>query len=100
MYTLKQLIDKAYQELLDSGLSEKTVYGANWYIWNRLVRIYGEDEIFNEDMCFKYCESYFGRNIFNIDIIFGFPIQLYFPHSAEGKYHAIIIRLSVSLTTI
>ena len=68
MYTLKQLIDKAYQELLDSGLSEKTVYGANWYIWNRLVRIYGEDEIFNEDMCFKYCESYFGRNIFNIDI--------------------------------
>ena len=34
MYTLKQLIDKAYQELLDSGLSEKTVYGANWYIWN------------------------------------------------------------------
>ena len=67
MYTLKQLIDKAYQELLDSGLSEKTVYGANWYIWNRLVRIYGEDEIFNEDMCFKYCESYFGRDIFNID---------------------------------
>lgn len=67
MYTLKQLIDKTYQELLDSGLSEKTVYGANWYIWNRLVRIYGEDEIFKEDMCFKYCKSYFGRDIFNID---------------------------------
>lgn len=67
MYTLKQLIYKAYQELLDSGLSEKTVYGANWYIWNRLIRLYGEDEIFNEDMCFKYCESYFGRDIFNID---------------------------------
>ena len=67
MYTLKKLIDKTYQELLDSGLSEKTVYGANWYIWNRLVRIYGEDEIFKEDMCFKYCKSYFGRDIFNID---------------------------------
>ncbi len=66
MYTLKQLIDKAYQELLDSGLSEKTVYGANWYIWNRLVRIYGEDEVFKEEMCFKYCKSYFGRDIFNI----------------------------------
>ena len=67
MYTLKQLIDKTYQELLDSGLSEKTVYGANWYIWNRLVKIYGEDEIFKEDMCFKYCKSYFDRDIFNID---------------------------------
>ncbi len=67
MYTLKQLIDKAYQELLDSGLSEKTVYGANWYIWNRLVRIYGEDEVFKEEMCFKYCESYFGRDIFNTE---------------------------------
>lgn len=67
MYTLKQLIDKTYQELLESGLSKKTVYGANWYIWNRLVRIYGENEIFKDEMCFKYCESYFGRNIFNID---------------------------------
>lgn len=67
MYTLKQVIDKAYQELLDSGLSEKTVYGSNWYIWNRLVRVYGEDEIFKEDMCFKYCKSYFGRDIFNVD---------------------------------
>lgn len=67
MYTLKQLIDKAYQELLDSGLSKKTVYGSNWYVWNRLVRIYGEDEIFKEDMCFKYCNSYFGRDIFNMD---------------------------------
>ncbi len=67
MYTLKQLIDKAYQELLDSGLSEKTVYGANWYIWNRLVKTHGKDEIFKEDMCFEYCKSYFGRDIFNID---------------------------------
>ncbi len=67
MYTLKQLIDKTYQELLDSGLSEKTVYGANWYIWNRLVRLYGNDAIFNENMCFDYCKSYFGRDIFNIE---------------------------------
>ncbi len=67
MYTLKQLTDKAYQELLDSGLSEKTVYGSNWYVWNRLIRIYGENEIFKEEMVYKYCESYFGRDIFNID---------------------------------
>ena len=48
MYTLKQLIDKAYDELLVAGFSEKTVYGANWYIWNRLIRKHGENAIFEE----------------------------------------------------
>lgn len=67
MYTLKILIDKAFKELLDSGLSEKTVYSANWYIWNRLVRIYGEDAIFDECMISKYCISYFKKDIFKID---------------------------------
>lgn len=67
MYRLKTLIDKAYQELLDSGLSQKTVYGANWYIWNRLVRIYGENEIFEERMVYKYCEDYFGKDIFKLE---------------------------------
>lgn len=64
MYTLKKLIDKTYQELLDSGLSEKTIYSANWYIWNRLVRIYGNDAIFEEKMVFKYCLDYFNKDIF------------------------------------
>ena len=67
MYTLKQLTDKAYKELLDSGLSEKTVYGSNWYVWNRLIRLYGNDAIFEEEMCYKYCKDYFGKDIFNID---------------------------------
>lgn len=67
MYTLKQLTDKAYKELLDSGLSEKTVYASNWYVWNRLIRLYGNDAIFEEEMCYKYCKDYFGKDIFNID---------------------------------
>ena len=67
MCTLKNLIDKAYNDLLDSGLSKKTVYGANWYIWNRLVRKYGEDAVFEESMCLEYCREYFGRNIFDMD---------------------------------
>ena len=58
MYTLKQLTDKAYKELLDSGLSDKTIYSANWYIWNRLIRLYGNDAIFEEVMCHKYCKDY------------------------------------------
>lgn len=67
MYTIKQLIDKAFRELLDSGLSEKTVYGANWYIWNRLVKTYGENALFKEEMCYEYCRTYFRRDIYNID---------------------------------
>ncbi len=67
MYTLKQLTDKAYKELLDSGLSDKTIYSANWYIWNRLIRLYGNDAIFEEVMCHKYCKDYFGRDIFKMD---------------------------------
>ncbi len=66
MYTLNDLIDKAYRELLDSGLSEKTVYGGNWYIWNRLVKKHGGDALFNENMCYEYCEEYFKRDIFAI----------------------------------
>ena len=46
MYTLKELIAKAYDELLVSGLAEKTVYGANWYIWNRLVRVHAKTPSF------------------------------------------------------
>lgn len=64
MYTLNELIDKAYKELLNSGLSERTVYGGNWYVWNRLVRKYGGDEIFYENMCYEYCKEYFQRDIF------------------------------------
>lgn len=67
MCTLKNLIDKAYNDLLASGLSKKTVYGSNWYIWNRLVRMYGEDAVFEESMCLEYCREYFGRNIFDMD---------------------------------
>ena len=64
MYTLKELSDKAFQELLDSGLSYKTVYGANWYIWNRLIRLHGEDALFEEWMVYDYCEDYFGKDIY------------------------------------
>lgn len=67
MYTLKELCNKAFNELLDSGLSYKTVYGSNWYIWNRLVRKYGENEIFNENMVYEYCYEYFGKDIYSID---------------------------------
>ena len=41
MYTLKDLIDKSFNALLESGLLEKTVYGSYWYIWNRLAILYG-----------------------------------------------------------
>lgn len=64
-YTIKELIDKAYQELLDSGLSPKTVYGSNWYIWNRLQRKYGANTLFDEKMIFEYCYEYFNKDIFN-----------------------------------
>ena len=67
MYTLKALCAKAYQELLESGLKEKTVYGANWYIWNRLVRKYGELAYFKTEMVYEYCIEYFGRNIFLLE---------------------------------
>lgn len=65
MYTLKDLIDKSYNALLECGLSHKTVYGSNWYIWNRLVREYGEDAIFEERMVYNYCLDYFNKDIFN-----------------------------------
>lgn len=67
MYTLKALCAKAYQELLDSGLKEKTVYGTNWYIWNRLVRIHGEEAYFKPEMAYEYCKEYFGRDIFSLN---------------------------------
>lgn len=67
MYTLKELSDKAFQELLESGLSYKTVYGSNWYIWNRLIFVHGEDTIFDERMVYEYCQDYFGRDIYSID---------------------------------
>ncbi len=67
MYTLKELCDKAFQELLDSGLSYETVYDTYWYIWNRLVRKYGPDEIFKEEMVYEYCNEYFQRDIFSVD---------------------------------
>ncbi|MGM9881638.1 MAG: tyrosine-type recombinase/integrase [Bacilli bacterium] len=66
MYTLEKLIDKAYKELLDAGYSEKTVYSANWYIWNRLIREYGKDAVFKEEMIYQYCTSYFNRDIYKI----------------------------------
>ena len=69
MYTLKQLIDKAYDELLVAGFSEKTVYGANWYIWNRLIRKHGENAIFEESIQ----EFLFGGNdavLVFIDLLF------------------------------
>ena len=65
MYTLKQIIDKAYQELLNSGLSRKTVRFSNLNIWKKLVKYYGEDAFFSCDLCRKYCEECFGRNIFD-----------------------------------
>lgn len=46
MYILKDLINQAFEELLNAGYSYNTVYGSNWYIWNRLNKTYGEDEIF------------------------------------------------------
>lgn len=67
MYTLQKLIDKAFRELLDSGLSYKTVYGANWYIWNRLVHLYSPDTIFEEKMVPEYCQEYFKRDIYQLD---------------------------------
>ena len=76
MYTLKELCDKAFQELLDSGLSYKTVYGANWYIWNRLIRKFGPNEIFKEEMVYKYCNEYFQRDIFSIDRTNLRPIEI------------------------
>lgn len=66
MYTLNDLCDKAFNELIESGLSYKTVYGANWYIWNRLVRKYGGEIEFEESMVKEYCLEYFGRDIFSI----------------------------------
>ena len=67
MYILKDLIDQAFEELLNAGYSYNTVYRANWYIWNRLNKAYGEDEIFSEDMVYEYCQNYFGRDIYSID---------------------------------
>ena len=67
MYILKDLINQAFEDLLNAGYSYKTVYGANWYIWNRLNKTYGEDEVFLEDMVYEYCKDYFGRDIYSID---------------------------------
>lgn len=67
MYILKDLINQAFEELLNAGYSYKTVYRANWYIWNRLNKAYGEDEFFSEDMVYEYCQDYFGRDIYAID---------------------------------
>lgn len=43
MYTLNNLIDKACNDLLSAVFSEKTIYGAYWYIWYRLVKKHGKD---------------------------------------------------------
>ena len=67
MYILKDLINQAFEELLNAGYSYKTVYGSNWYIWNRLNKTYGEDEIFSENMIYEYCKDYFGRDRYAID---------------------------------
>lgn len=67
MYILKDLINQAFEELLNAGYSYNTVYGSNWYIWNRLNKTYGENEIFSEDMVYEYCQNYFGRDIYSID---------------------------------
>lgn len=67
MYTLNNLIDKAYNDLLSAGFSENTVYGAYWYIWYRLVKKHGKDAIFEESMCHEYCKDYFEKDIFNMD---------------------------------
>lgn len=32
MYILKDLINQAFEELLNAGYSYNTVYGSNWYI--------------------------------------------------------------------
>lgn len=64
MFTLKILIDKAYNALLESGLKEKTVYSANWYIWNRLNQTYGEETVFEDKMVYEYCLNYFKKEIF------------------------------------
>lgn len=75
MYTLGELIPKTYNELLLSGLKEKTVYGANWYIWNRLTRLYGNDAIFKREMVDDYCLDYFKRDIFSIENTNLLPIE-------------------------
>ena len=66
MIKLKDLIDKSFNILLDIGLSYKTVYSANWYIWNRLTKIHGENIIFEEWMVFEYCEDLFKKDIFTL----------------------------------
>lgn len=75
MYTLGELIPKTYNELLLSGLKEKTVYGGNWYIWNRLTRLYGNDATFKEEMVNSYCLDYFKRDIFSIENTNLLPIE-------------------------
>lgn len=67
MYTLNNLIDKACNDLLSAGFSEKTIYGAYWYIWYRLVKKHGKDAIFEESMCHEYCKDYFEKDIFSMD---------------------------------
>lgn len=68
MYALKELVDKTFSEMLDADYSYKTVYGANWYIWNRLIKKHGPNEIFKEKMIYEYCREYFGRDIYSIDL--------------------------------
>ena len=59
MYTLERLIEKASQELLDSGFTESTVKSDYRHVWNRLVRKHGKDAPFEEEMIHKYCLDYF-----------------------------------------
>lgn len=67
MYTLERLIEKASQELLDSGFKESTVKSDYRHVWNRLVRKHGKDAPFEEEMIHKYCLDYFKRDVYSIE---------------------------------
>ena len=71
MYTLNNLIDKACNDLLSAGFSEKTIYGAYWYIWYRLVKKHGKDAIFEESMWYYVKKKYqLNRNFFYLTSTF------------------------------
>lgn len=67
MYTIRQLIEKTSQELLDSGLSANTVQIAYRPIWNHLSHKYGDEAIFQEEMVLNHCMDHFQRDIYSID---------------------------------
>lgn len=67
MYTLERLIEKASQELLDSGFKESTVKSDYRHVWKRLVRKHGKDAPFEEEMIHKYCLDYFKRDVYSTE---------------------------------